>query len=1304
MKRLFLAMLIVCLAGCSAWAVAINAENFPDETFRSYVSGFDTNSDGTLSDSEISAVTSISVYSMDIASLQGVEYFTALTDLLCSANQLATLDVSKNTALKTLTCGSQTLTASLDLTGDSSYPYKLGASLDISRIANPAATDSRDSTVSTKLQDGTIYLASWPSTITYNYNTGYSSTYMDVTINVGDNPYSEYQITTDTIPAGTVGTLYSQQLATNLANASWSYSGTLPEGLSLSSSGLLSGTPTSADAYSITVIASDGTYSASKSFTLTINSSGGGSGSNVKISISGDISCYVGDLVSITLGANVSEDITWSASGLPTGLDINSSTGEISGSPTTAGIYTVNITVTDGITSDTATLTITVYEQLNITSSETITGTVNTVLSFSFTANYSSVTWSISGSLPDGLSFDASTGIISGTPTVAGTYPVIITASTDDDAVSQNVTITIDIPAPNIPDSSFISYILSEFDSDNDGDISYEELASITSIYISQDMGISSLQGLEYMTSLEGLTVMNNPITELDVSQNTALIELNCANCQLTTLDVSNNTSLVNLWCYGNQLTELILGNNSSLKYLACFDNQLTTLDLSGVVNLENLNCSANLLTTLDVRPLNSLKVLTVFNNYALTELYCGNKHLLELNLGGTALTSLDLGTQKISADLNAEETGDTSYPYSINLASILTNYGIGIDVTDFISHISSIDIKDAYGAELSYSTKGGNVYFSAYPQSISYLYDTQNLTEDTYMNVSINGDAPVQDISLTLTPSTQTVTAGRTIRNISVSYNGAYDWSFSISGNTNLGLTSRDKTITGTIPSGTTARTYTVTVMLNDSARTSATATITVQAVQTPVTPVTPTGITSITLTDTTAEIPSNGGTFSTTATASGTPNGSISWTIDAPSALNATITGNGSTATISATVPANTQTEAQTYTLTVRAVDGNGVYRTGTITLNLEAMAVQEDTQPQRQNTNSYRFTMPDNLRNKLLSAFPGVSANDIHQLNDDEIVSERWTINDDDLEGISFMNERAVMTIPVIKPETSGVYIVQLNISNVDAGESIALRKISSTSSVSSSAVEDMDYKFFDEAGNEIDTVPDNKIVYAAMNLTAGEETHGVITTAVKIAEGFVTVIPVESQDTLREVIFQELSADISDDERFNAEDLIFLTVEDISDAKDPEPEVHEQAKSENKSIVGKLSTITPKETGYYVIKVEMSDELYEQINGLNVSDVEVYATDDESQISEFKASLLFGLLNTFELLTIQGKKFDHFGFKEFLMVGFLDSSQPLTLFLAKTILAIFTGGLAGCNFGLGLAGAACAVLFIIYRKRH
>lgn len=109
MKRILLALLTVLTYAVPSWAdVEINETNFPDATFRDYVgkksNKIDKDGNGTLTDEEIASVTSLAVNGKKIASLKGVEFFTALTELKCHNNQLTSLDLSKNTALTTLWC------------------------------------------------------------------------------------------------------------------------------------------------------------------------------------------------------------------------------------------------------------------------------------------------------------------------------------------------------------------------------------------------------------------------------------------------------------------------------------------------------------------------------------------------------------------------------------------------------------------------------------------------------------------------------------------------------------------------------------------------------------------------------------------------------------------------------------------------------------------------------------------------------------------------------------------------------------------------------------------------------------------------------------------------------------------------------------------------------------------------------------------------------------------------------------------------------------------------------------------------
>ncbi|MBP3711051.1 MAG: leucine-rich repeat domain-containing protein [Bacteroidaceae bacterium] len=111
--NLFLAMFFG--AQTAQASVVLNATNFPDATFRTYISELTGVSiGGTISDAKLANVERIAVKEMGISSLKGIEYFTEITYLWCQENRLTSLDVSKNTKLTYLQCNNNQIT-SLDV-------------------------------------------------------------------------------------------------------------------------------------------------------------------------------------------------------------------------------------------------------------------------------------------------------------------------------------------------------------------------------------------------------------------------------------------------------------------------------------------------------------------------------------------------------------------------------------------------------------------------------------------------------------------------------------------------------------------------------------------------------------------------------------------------------------------------------------------------------------------------------------------------------------------------------------------------------------------------------------------------------------------------------------------------------------------------------------------------------------------------------------------------------------------------------------------------------------------------------------
>ena len=121
------------------------------------------------------------------------------------------------------------------------------------------------------------------------------------------------------------------------------------------------------------------------------------------------------------------QTLTWSATGLPAGLSISSSSGLISGTPTTAGPSPVTVTATDttgasGSASFSWTVNSPAANTVTVTNPGSQTSTVGSPVSLQMqgadSASGQTLTWSATG-LPAGLSISSS-GLISGTPTTAG--------------------------------------------------------------------------------------------------------------------------------------------------------------------------------------------------------------------------------------------------------------------------------------------------------------------------------------------------------------------------------------------------------------------------------------------------------------------------------------------------------------------------------------------------------------------------------------------------------------------------------------------------------------------------------------------------------------------------------------------------------------------------------------------------------------------------------------------------------------------------------------------------------------------
>ncbi|PPK68778.1 S8 family serine peptidase [Actinokineospora auranticolor] len=237
---------------------------------------------------------------------------------------------------------------------------------------------------------------------------------------------------------GTVGTPANLTLSATGATGPYRWTATgLPAGLSISTGGVVSGTPTTAGTSNVTVTATPTSGTAgSASFTWTINPQPAG---DAVVTPPGDQTGRVGTPVNLALRATgATAPYTWTATGLPPGLSISSG-GVVSGTPTTAGNYTLTVTATPaagnpGSLKFSWTISEAPGGDVTIADPGTQTGKVGVKagLKLVATGGTGPYTWSVSG-LPTGLTADNAAGsttqVIRGTPTSAATYRVTATVT-----------------------------------------------------------------------------------------------------------------------------------------------------------------------------------------------------------------------------------------------------------------------------------------------------------------------------------------------------------------------------------------------------------------------------------------------------------------------------------------------------------------------------------------------------------------------------------------------------------------------------------------------------------------------------------------------------------------------------------------------------------------------------------------------------------------------------------------------------------------------------------------------------------
>ena len=246
---------------------------------------------------------------------------------------------------------------------------------------------------------------------------------------------------------GQVGVAFSYSPgATNGAN-NFSASN-LPPGLNIDlTGGAITGTPTQAGTFVVTLTAGNATGSVTQPLTITITAAANTPVYTGGLTLSGTQGTAFNFVPTFTNNPTVfviafprthassltpsATDVGTQPAGLPTGLSFNTSTGAITGTPTQLGVFGLYLeaTGTGGTAITFITLTINPSATApSITSASTAAASVGIPFTFTITVSPAATSFT-SSTLPTGLTLNTTTGAITGTPTQAGFYNVQLTAA-----------------------------------------------------------------------------------------------------------------------------------------------------------------------------------------------------------------------------------------------------------------------------------------------------------------------------------------------------------------------------------------------------------------------------------------------------------------------------------------------------------------------------------------------------------------------------------------------------------------------------------------------------------------------------------------------------------------------------------------------------------------------------------------------------------------------------------------------------------------------------------------------------------
>ena len=201
-------------------------------------------------------------------------------------------------------------------------------------------------------------------------------------------------------------------------------------------------------------------------------------------------------------------------------------------------------------------------------------------------------------------------------------YKIVVHIEGEEDRESKTEVETdvVEINTDTFPDEVWRGYVTENVDKDNSGGLNRSELGTSISL---TNLDVKNMKGIEWFTiSRLNISGAKN-LSSLDLSKNANMIQVEIKNCDLTSLSGFNfgpNTKSLTL--SNNKLVNVTISEPVSLQSLDVRNNPITSLNVSALSNLWSLYCGDCKLSSLDVSQNGKLGVL-----------YCARNNLTALDL-----------------------------------------------------------------------------------------------------------------------------------------------------------------------------------------------------------------------------------------------------------------------------------------------------------------------------------------------------------------------------------------------------------------------------------------------------------------------------------------------------------------------------------------------------------------------------------------------------------------------------------------------------------------------------------------------